>query len=159
MYPYYIKNVDTGAQVLQDTIKDEFLVRYFASFPPNPITEDPDDPSPFVHMWVQVILENLAMPLNSSLIWEESSAVVTQLQILDFDKGTSMYNSPFAVYVDPPQNGSLYQAEPLNRSSPGFPADCICWTSPSFPTVMTKTQSPIGNMLCIKCETMCRLAT
>ncbi len=135
VYPYYIKDPITKALILQDTIKDEFLVRYFAYFPPNAITEDPDDPSPFVHMWVQVIIENLAIPLNSSLIWEESSAVVTQLQILDFDRGTSMYNSPFAVYADVPVTGFLYQATPLSRGSPGFPRDCICWTAPTFPMV------------------------
>jgi hypothetical protein len=34
-----------------------------------------------------------------------------QLQLIDFDRGTSILNSPFAIYADPPADGigRLYQ--------------------------------------------------
>ena len=133
-YPYYLKDAE-GVDILQDTIKDEFMVRKFDFLPPNELVVDPDNPPPFVHHWVQVVIEKLAIPLNSSIIWEESSEMLIQLTFVDFDKGTSILNAPFEIYADPPANGTgrLYQAERVTLSDGVVNvSECICASAPGF---------------------------
>ena len=131
---FTIKDSD-GVDIPQDTIKDEFMVRKFDHHPPNVLTVDPDNPPPFVHQWFQVVIEKLAIPLNTSIIWEESSEMLVQLQLIDFDRGTSILNSPFAIYADPPADGigRLYQAERVTLSDgTANVSDCICTAAPGF---------------------------
>ena len=130
---YFLINEDGDRIGPQDTIKDEFLVRYWDRVPIDPLTVDRNNPPENVHMWIQIGLERLAMPINTSFIAEQSTSVVTQLQVIDFDRGTSPYNAPFAVYADPPLRGRLFQAIQIDRNDTRFPDLCVCWAFPRFP--------------------------
>jgi len=134
---YYIKDSE-GKLILQDTIKDEFIVRFYDELPlldALVAQANPDFPTPFIHVWIQIVYEKLALPLNTSIIWEESSAMLIQLHVVDFDRGTNVLNSPFSVFADPPSNGILYQAVRLTRkdNETEFDRECVCPTRPSFP--------------------------
>ena len=75
---------------------DWFLVRKMDYFP---ITEllAVQMTLPLQHAYVHLVRERLATPLNSSVLWEMNALLVVQLQIIDFDQGTSIVNSPFEV--------------------------------------------------------------
>jgi hypothetical protein len=135
---YYIKNAE-GNLVLQDTIKDQFLIRFWDYLPPSDslasqMASTQGQP-PFSHLWVQIVYEKLAIPLNTSIIWEESSAMLLQLHVVDFDRGTCVLNSPFRVHVDVPSRGTLYQAVRIEKAEneTEFMIECVCPTSPRFP--------------------------
>ena len=113
---------------------DSFLLRKFDDFPLlEIIAANLPVPPPYPHTWVRIVKERLALPLNSSIIWEENSHMVIQLQFVDFDRGTNVLNSPFKITIDAPSRGFLYQAIPINRSDPAFAKDCICRNAPRFP--------------------------
>ena len=121
---------------------DSFLLRKFDKFPMFEIlAANLDIPPPYPHVWVYIVQERLALPLNSSLIWEANSPVVVQLQFVDFDRGTSILNSPFDIRIDPPSRGFLYQAIPMNRSDPNFARDCVCRNGPRFPLLNSTPDS------------------
>ena len=79
--------------------------------------------------------EKLAMPLNTSIIWEESSSMLIQLSLVDFDRGTSVLNAPFSVYADLPTRGQLYQAVRISKedNATEFERECVCPTKHRFP--------------------------
>ena len=135
---YKVKDAEGNMQV-QDTIKDQFLVRFWDYLPPSDnlaaqMATTMGEP-PFSHLWVQIVYEKLAIPLNTSIIWEESSPMLLQLHVVDFDKGTCVLNSPFSVHVDAPSRGTLYQAVRIEKESneAEFMRECICPSKPRFP--------------------------
>ena len=139
----YYKRV-SNAFVLQDTIKDEFVVRFYDYLPPSEFiaNSDPDNPPAFVHLWIQIVYEKLAIPLNTSVIWEESSPMLIQLHFVDFDRGTAILNSPLSVHVDPLREGTLYQAVRIERNGneEEFFRDCVCPSKPRMPELNRTTE-------------------
>ena len=131
---------------IEDTIKDQFVVRFYDRFPDSTVSKpeseatiftsnDPDDPPEYVHLWVQLVYEKLAIPLNISVIGEESSSMLIQLHHVDFDRGTSVLNAPFTVHADLPSRGALFQAVRIQRegNEEEFLKECVCPTRPRFP--------------------------